>query len=122
MAGRTKRTLQVLEVLSFLLVIHFNAVVENDQRAATEQVSDVAGEHCVDSRALQPVEGLLVHGRVHVVELLHVMRAADEQADGAVARLRLPVRVTPGLLIGRVGLKPALEASSVGVSVKSCEG
>jgi hypothetical protein len=73
-------------------------------------------------RASQPVEGLLVDGRVHVVELLHVMRAADEQADGAVARLRLPVRVTPGLLIGRVGLKPALEASSVGVFSQELRG
>ena len=122
MAGSTKRTLQVLEVLSFLLVIHFNAVVKNNQRAAAEQVSDMAGEHCVDSRALQPVEGLLVHGRVHVVELLHVMRGADEQADGAVARLRLPVRAAPGLLLGRIGLKSTLEACSAGVSVKSCEG
>jgi hypothetical protein len=72
-------------VLRLLLVVHVDSVVEHNQGAAAEQVRDVAGENIVDPRALETLEGLFVNRRVHVVEALHVVRSADEQADGAVA-------------------------------------
>jgi hypothetical protein len=81
--------LKVLKMLRLFFVVHVDPVVKHDQGAAAEQVRDVAGKHPVYSLALQPLERLLVNWRVNVIEALDVVRSADEEADGAVARLEL---------------------------------
>jgi hypothetical protein len=50
-AEKAKHTLKILKVLCFLFIIHVDTVVKNDKGAAAEQVSDVAREHIIDSRA-----------------------------------------------------------------------
>jgi hypothetical protein len=85
-------------MLRLLLVVHVDPVVKHDQGAAAEQVGNVSRKDVVDSRAFQALEGFLVHRSVHVVELLHVVGRADEQADGAVARFQLAMH---GLAGGR---------------------
>ena len=102
--GAAGRTLQIFEVLCFLLVVHVDSVVKHNQGAAAEQVSNVAGKNIIDARTLKATERLVIDGRVNVIEAFNVVGSADEQADGAVARLELAA----GWLSWRRGCKAAL--------------